>query len=386
MSLLIILLTKFINDLNIQYVYAIPLCILPLIIKSFFDKIVAFVSIIVTLLIISFMVPNSHEFIYLNMVTGIFASLTSDDLYRRAKLFTSVGIIYLLYIFSYLAFVLISDGNFTGFNLQILLMFTLNCFATLFVQPLTYIFEKLFGLVSDASLLELTDTNNKILRELENKAPGTFHHSLQVANLAETAANAVGANTLLTRVGALYHDIGKIKNPVFFSENQSNYNPHDNLEPVESKDIIIEHVKNGVLLAKKFNLPERIIDFIKSHHGTTTVLYFFHKQSLINKNVKIETFKYPGPKPHSKETSIVMIADGVEAASKSLKSPNHENIKQLVDKVTSRLMEENQFIDATITLKDIQIVKKVITDKLVSSFQLRVEYPEKNENKSNMLK
>ena len=386
MSLLIILLTKFINGLNIQYVYAIPLCILPLIIKSFFDKIVAFVSVIITLLIISFMVPNSHEFVYLNMVTGIFASLTSDDLYRRAKLFTSVGIIYLLYIFSYLAFVLISDGNFTNFNLEILLMFTLNCFATLFVQPLTYIFEKLFGLVSDASLLELTDTNNKILRELENKAPGTFHHSLQVANLAETAANAVGANTLLTRVGALYHDIGKIKNPVFFSENQSNYNPHDNLEPVESKDIIIEHVKNGVLLAKKFNLPERIIDFIKSHHGTTTVLYFFHKQSLINKNVKIETFKYPGPKPHSKETSIVMIADGVEAASKSLKSPNLENIKQLVDKVTSRLMEENQFIDATITLKDIQIVKKVITDKLVSSFQLRVEYPENNENKSNMLK
>ena len=386
LSLLIILLTKFINGLNIQYVYAIPLCILPLIIKSFFDKIVAFVSIIVTLLIISFMVPNSHEFIYLNMVTGIFASLTSDDLYRRAKLFTSVGIIYLLYIFSYLAFVLISDGNFTNFNLQILLMFTLNCFATLFVQPLTYIFEKLFGLVSDASLLELTDTNNKILRELENKAPGTFHHSLQVANLAETAANAVGANTLLTRVGALYHDIGKIKNPVFFSENQSNYNPHDNLEPVESKDIIIEHVKNGVLLAKKFNLPDRIIDFIKSHHGTTTVLYFFHKQSLINKNVKIETFKYPGPKPHSKETSIVMIADGIEAASKSLKTPNLENIKQLVDKVTSRLMEENQFIDATITLKDIQIVKKVITDKLVSSFQLRVEYPENNENKSNILK
>ena len=216
MSLLIILLTKFINGLNIQYVYAIPLCILPLIIKSFFDKIVAFVSVIITLLIISFMVPNSHEFVYLNMVTGIFASLTSDDLYRRAKLFTSVGIIYLLYIFSYLAFVLISDGNFTNFNLEILLMFTLNCFATLFVQPLTYIFEKLFGLVSDASLLELTDTNNKILRELENKAPGTFHHSLQVANLAETAANAVGANTLLTRVGALYHDIGKIKNPVFY--------------------------------------------------------------------------------------------------------------------------------------------------------------------------
>ena len=386
LSLLIILLTKFINGLNIQYVYAIPLCILPLIIKSFFDKIVAFVSVIITLLIISFMVPNSHEFVYLNMVTGIFASLTSDDLYRRAKLFTSVGIIYLLYIFSYLAFVLISDGNFTNFNLQILLMFTLNCFATLFVQPLTYIFEKLFGLVSDASLLELTDTNNKILRELENKAPGTFHHSLQVANLAETAANAIGANTLLTRVGALYHDIGKIKNPVFFSENQSNYNPHDNLEPVESKDIIIEHVKNGVLLAKKFNLPERIIDFIKSHHGTTTVLYFFHKQSLINKNVKIETFKYPGPKPHSKETSIVMIADGIEAASKSLKTPNLENIKQLVERVISRLMEENQFIDATITLKDIQIVKKVITDKLVSSFQLRVEYPEKNENKSNMLK
>ncbi len=374
--LLMVMLTKVVIDVDPQYVYAVPICMLPLLMRTFFDTRIALFTLLTTLFLIAFLVPNSFEFIYLQIMAGILASLTVNDLYRRAKLFISVGLIVGLYAISYVAFTLIHDGNLLQLSYEVLLLFVINGLAILFVQPLIYIFEKVFGLVSDASLLELSDTNSKLLRELADKAPGTFQHSLQVANIAEAAANAIGANTLLTRVGALYHDIGKLKNPVFFSENQATYSPHEDLEPEVSAKIIIDHVINGITNARKSKLPDRVIDFIRTHHGTTTVLFFLQQAQQINPDIDVEQFQYPGPKPFSKETAIVMISDGVEAASKSLKEPTAEKIVAFVDKIVNRLMDENQFLEANITLREIETVKKVLTEKLISSYHLRVSYPE----------
>ena len=374
--LLMVLLTKVVVDVNPLYVYAVPICMLPLLLRTFFDTRIALFSLMIALFLIAFLVPNSFEFMFLQMMAGILASLTVNDLYRRAKLFISVGLIVGLYVVSYIAFTLIHDGNLNQLSYDVLLLFVVNGLAILFVQPLIYIFEKVFGLVSDASLLELSDTNSKLLRELADKAPGTFQHSLQVANIAEAAANAIGANTLLTRVGALYHDIGKMKNPVFFSENQASYSPHDDLSSEVSAKIIIEHVLHGITLARKAKLPDRVIDFIRTHHGTTTVLYFYQQAKQNNVEVDIEEFQYPGPKPFSKETAIVMISDGVEAASKSLKEPTAEKIIAFVNKIVQRLMDEKQFLEANITLREIETIKKVLVEKLISSYHLRVAYPE----------
>lgn len=374
--LLMVLLTKVVVDVNPLYVYAVPICMLPLLLRTFFDTRIALFSLMIALFLIAFLVPNSFEFMFLQMMAGILASLTVNDLYRRAKLFISVGLIVGLYVISYIAFTLIHDGNLNQLSYDVLLLFIVNGLAILFVQPLIYIFEKVFGLVSDASLLELSDTNSKLLRELADKAPGTFQHSLQVANIAEAAANAIGANTLLTRVGALYHDIGKMKNPVFFSENQASYSPHDDLSSEVSAKIIIEHVLHGITLARKAKLPDRVVDFIRTHHGTTTVLYFYQQAKQNNVEVDIEQFQYPGPKPFSKETAIVMISDGVEAASKSLKEPTAEKIIVFVDKIVQRLMDEKQFLEANITLREIETIKKVLVEKLISSYHLRVAYPE----------
>lgn len=374
--LLMVLLTKVVVDVNPLYVYAVPICMLPLLLRTFFDTRIALFSLMIALFLIAFLVPNSFEFMFLQMMAGILASLSVNDLYRRAKLFISVGLIVGLYVVSYIAFTLIHDGNLNQLSYDVLLLFIVNGLAILFVQPLIYIFEKVFGLVSDASLLELSDTNSKLLRELADKAPGTFQHSLQVANIAEAAANAIGANTLLTRVGALYHDIGKMKNPVFFSENQVSYSPHDDLSSNVSAKIIIEHVLHGITLARKAKLPDRVVDFIRTHHGTTTVLYFYQQAKQNNVEVDIEQFQYPGPKPFSKETAIVMISDGVEAASKSLKEPTAEKIIVFVDKIVQRLMDEKQFLEANITLREIETIKKVLVEKLISSYHLRVAYPE----------
>lgn len=374
--LLFVLITKVAVDINPKYVYAVPICMLPLLFRTFFDTRIALFSLMISLFLIAFLVPNSFEFLYLQITAGILASLTVNDLYRRAKLFISVGLIVGLYAVSYVSFTLIHDGNLSQLSYDVLILFSINGLAILFVQPLIYIYEKVFGLVSDASLLELSDTNSKLLRELADKAPGTFQHSLQVANIAEAAANAIGANTLLTRVGALYHDIGKMKNPVFFIENQATYSPHEDLSADVSASVIIEHVINGITIARKAKLPDRVIDFIRTHHGTTTVLYFLEQARQDNPQVNIQNFQYPGPRPFSKETAIVMIADGVEAASKSLKEPTAEKITAFVEKIVQRLMDERQFLEASITLRELETVKKILTRKLISSYHLRVSYPE----------
>jgi putative nucleotidyltransferase with HDIG domain len=374
----VILVTTILMGYNTVLVFAAPLCILPLIIKTFFDARLGLFAHLLTVLLIGFIVPNSFEFVFLQIVAGIVTIQSIDQLYRRANLFISVGQIVLVYLIAYIAFTIIQEGTFLKIDLITIGLFMLNGLLMLFVQPLIYIYEKLFGLISDVSLLELSDTNSKLLKELSDQAPGTFHHSLQVANLAEAAANEIGANTLLVRVGALYHDIGKLKQPKYFSENQiASESPHNALTPKQSAQIIINHVLDGIAIAQKNKLPDRVIDFIRTHHGDSTVYYFYKKQlELDPDNTHIEDFQYTGPRPFSKETAILMMADAVEAASKSLKSPNIEQLEHFIEKIVTSKMNALQFNNSNITLSEIETVKKVLLQKLINVYQLRIEYPE----------
>jgi putative nucleotidyltransferase with HDIG domain len=243
---------------------------------------------------------------------------------------------------------------------------------------LIFIYEKIFGLVSDVSLLELSNTNSVLLRQLAEKAPGTFQHSMQVANLAEAVANEINANAMLVRTGALYHDIGKMNNSMYFIENQStNVNPHNELSNKDSARIIIDHVIDGIELAKKHRLPDRIIDFIRTHHGTSLVYYFYQQEKINNPDfVNIEDYRYPGPNPFSKETAILMMCDAAEAASKSIKEPTVQLIDSLIDKIVAKQMADGQFMNANITFRDIELVKKVLKKKLKNIYHLRIEYPD----------
>lgn len=375
--LLMVFLTTLVVNYNSSYIYIVPICILPLVLKAFFDARLGLFAHVITVLLLGFVVSNNYEYMFLQIIAGIVTILTVSELYKRANLFISVGQITLIYIVAYFAFFVIHEGSIDNLKWETFVLFILCGLATLFVQPLIYIYEKIFGLVSDVSLLELSDTNSKLLKELSNKAPGTFHHSLNVANLAEASANEIGANAMLVRVGALYHDIGKMKNPTYFTENQSTgINPHDELSSKESASIIITHVIDGIEIGKKNNLPDRIIDFIRTHHGTSVVYYFYSKEKSLKNDINIEDYKYPGPKPFSKETAILMMCDSVEAASKSLKEPTSAKIDVFVENIIGKQIENNQFINANITFKEIQSIKKVLKHKLANIFHLRIEYPE----------
>jgi hypothetical protein len=375
--LLMVFITTLVVNYNSLYIYVVPICILPLVLKAFFDSRLGLFTHVITVLLIGSIVPNSYEYMFLQIIAGIVTILTVSELYKRANLFISVGQITLIYIIAYFAFFVIHEGSIETLKWETFGMFVLCGLATLFVQPLIYAYEKLFGLVSDVSLLELSDTNTKLLKELSNKAPGTFHHSLNVANLAEASANEIGANAMLVRVGALYHDIGKMVNPTYFTENQSTgINPHDELSSKESAKIIIDHVINGIEIAKKNNLPDRVIDFIRTHHGTSVVYYFYKQEKEIDDSIDRSLFAYPGPKPFSKETAILMMCDSVEAASKSLKEPTSSKIDAFVENIINKQMSDEQFLNANITFKEIQAIKKVLKHKLANIYHLRIEYPE----------
>jgi putative nucleotidyltransferase with HDIG domain len=375
--LMVLLTTIVVKEIGAEYVYVVPLCILPLILKAFFDPRLGLFVHVLTILLLGFVVPNSFEFMFLQIIAGVVTILTVSELYRRANLFISVGQITMIYIIGYFAFFIIQEGNIEAMEWTTFGYFILCGLATLFAHPLIYFYEKIFGLVSDVSLLELSDTNTKLLKELANKAPGTFHHSLNVANLAEAAANEIGANSMLIRVGALYHDIGKMPNPTLFTENQVNsVNTLNEIDPKESAAIIIDHVINGIEIARKHKLPDRVIDFIRTHHGTSLVYYFYKKELDTKGEANMEDFKYPGPTPFSKETAILMMADSVEAASKSLKEPTSSKIDAFVEKIINSQLEQGQFLNANITLKEIQLIKKVLKKKLNNIYHLRVEYPE----------
>ena len=375
--IVMIFLTTLVVKYDAKLVYITPLCILPLVLKTFFDARLGLFVHVLTILLLGFIVPNSFEFLFLQTIAGMVTILTVSELYKRANLFISVGQITFIYVLGYFAFFIIQEGNIELIKWDYFGYFVLCGLLTLFSFPLIYIYEKMFGLVSDVSLLELSDTNSKLLKELSNKAPGTFHHSLNVANLAEAAANEIGANAMLTRVGALYHDIGKMVNPTYFTENQmSSINSHDELDPKESAKIIIDHVIIGIEIAKKNKLPDRIIDFIRTHHGTRLVHYFYSKETEKSGIASKEDFSYPGPTPFSKETAILMMADSVEAASKSLKEPTSSMLDEFVEKIIDGQLNQGQFLNANITLKEIQRIKKVLKKKLNNMYHLRIEYPE----------
>lgn len=376
--ILMLFITTIILKFQPDYLYIVPICILPLILKAFFDARLGLFTHVITVLLIGFIVPNSYEYMFLQIIAGIITILTVSELYKRVNLFISVAQITLVYIVAYFSFFIIHEGNITTLKIETFGLFLLCGMAMLFAQPLIYIYEKVFGLVSDVSLLELSDTNSKLLKLLADKAPGTFHHSLNVANLAEAAANEIGANAMLVRVGALYHDIGKMNDPTYFIENQSNnINPHNELAPKESASIIIDHVLNGIEIAKKHNLPDRIIDFIRTHHGTSLVYYFYSLEKKVMKDeVVIEDFQYKGPKPFSKETAILMMCDSVEAASKSIKKPDYTKISVFVDQIIEKQKNDGQFLNADITFKEIELIKKVLKQKLINIYHLRIEYPD----------
>jgi putative nucleotidyltransferase with HDIG domain len=372
-------LTTFILSFNGNFYYASPLCILPLTLKTFYDARLGLFTHVLTVLLLGFIVPNGFEFVFIQIIAGIVIIQTQTELHKRASIFISVSQIVIVYLLGYFSFSIIHEGNFDSLDINVAAYFITNGFLTLFVQPLIYVYEKSFGLVSDITLLEFSDTNSKLLKRLSEKAPGTFNHSLQVANLAEAAANEIGANSLLVRVGSLYHDIGKINNPTYYSENQkSSISSHEDMTPEQSAKIIIDHVDEGIKIAKKNNIPDRVIDFIRTHHGTNTVYYFYQKAKELygENNVNEKKFKYHGPTPFSKETAILMMADSVEAASKSLRIPTFEKIQDFVNQLIDKHMYGKQFEYSNITLHEIELVKKVLIKRLVNIYQLRVEYPE----------
>ena len=374
---LMIFIQTLVINYNSDYLYVVPLSILPIVLKAFFDARLGLFTHVLTILLLGFIVPNSFEFIYLHIIAGIVTILTVSELYKRANLFISVGQITLIYMLTYFAFSIIKEGDASQINSFYFMMFAANGVLSFLSIFFIYIYEKIFGLVSDVTLLELSNTNSKLLRELNEKAPGTFQHSMQVANLAEAAANEIGANSMLVRTGALYHDIGKIPNPMYFTENQTTaVNPHNDLSSEDSSKIITDHVIKGIELAKKYNLPDRIIDFIRTHHGTSTTYYFYMKEKAQNPEVDIKKFQYKGPIPFSKETAILMMCDAAEAASKSIKIPSAILIDELINKIIDKQMNEGQFLNSDITFREIEIIKKVIKKKLMNIYHLRVEYPE----------
>jgi len=359
-------------------VYVIPYCIIPLLIRTFFGNRMALFIYIITIFLISFIVPNSFEFILLESITGIITIFTVLNVNKRSELFYTSFIIFIVFSLSYLGLSLLQEGNIKTINWSMFGWFGMAAGFTIITYPFIYLFEKLFGYISDVTLLELSDTNNALLRELNLKAPGTFQHSLQVSNLAEEAIREIGGNPLLVRAGALYHDIGKMLAPAYFIENQmTGINPHDELSFEESADIIISHVIKGIEIAKANKLPEHIIDFIRTHHGTTKTQYFLRMSKNENPEIDIdaELFQYPGPIPFSKETAVLMMADSVEAASRSLKLYNTDSISQLVENIITSQVNENQFINTDITFNDIATIKNLFIKKMLNIYHVRIEYP-----------
>ena len=357
--------------------YVLPFCILPIVIKAFYDEVLAAFVHILAILLIAFVAPNGFEFLFLQLIAGLVAIFSLVAIRKRSQLINTVLLIFGAYVLSDLALVLIQEGHWRLINYVHFSWFAASALLTILAVPLVYLFEKAFGFLSDVTLMELADTNSTLLRKLATKAPGTFQHSMQVANLAEQAILKIGGNPLLVRTGAMYHDIGKMAEPQYFIENQvGGLNPHDELEPEESARIIIDHVIKGVELAKKHRLPEVLIDFIRSHHGTSTVRYFLHKyQEIHGYNAEINRFQYPGPPPFSKETAVLMMADACEAASRSLKEYSAESINNLVENLINGQAAEKQFDNADVTYKDITTIKKMFKKMLLNIYHVRIEYP-----------
>ncbi len=362
---------------NLPSLYYIPFCIVPIIIRILFDTRLALYLHLLVVLIAGFFVPNSFEFVFFQTTAGMVAIYSIKNLIKREQLLISASFILAAYFISFVGIALLREGSFNQIEWINFLPFIFSVLLSLLAYPLIYAFERVFGITSDVALIELTNTNNKLLRELAFKAPGTFQHSLQVANLAEAAIFKIGGNSLLVRAGALYHDIGKMENPQYFIENQNTaVSPHDKLPYEQSAQIIIKHVHKGIEITRKNKLPENVIDFIRTHHGNTRVDYFYQSflKNSPEKFVDENIFRYPGPIPFSKETGVLMLADSVEAASRSLKNPDAQNINDLVERIINYKLEQDQLDNCDLTLKDLETIKLIFKTMLMSIYHVRIDY------------
>lgn len=377
-----VIVTRFISKVPEMSIYLIPFAIIPVVIRTFYDPRLALFILLVTMMITGFLVPNSFEFVFLNFLGGVVVIFTLTNTYRRGKLFFSSSMVFLTMSAVYFGIAIIQERDIRTIDYFNFAWFAGNAALILISYPLIFIFEKTFGFLSDATLFELSDTNQPLLRRLAEEAPGSFQHSMQVANLAEDAARAIGANPLLIRAGALYHDIGKVGDAEYFTENQADgFNPHDLKEPDDSARLIIRHIERGLELARKSNLPEQIIDFIRTHQGTTKAYYFYRKFKDRYPNTEIDPsiFSYPGPKPFTRETALLMMVDSVEAASRSLKVYSEDTIRNLVETIIDHQVQEDQFTEAPITFKDITDVKNALVKRLNTIYHARISYPKKEE-------
>lgn len=376
--LLMSALTALVSNQSPDLVLIVPLCIVPIMMRVFFDMRVALYVHVTTIIILANMVPNPFEFIFYQLIAGMMSIVAVRNFENRSKFFLVSGVIFLSYALIYTFGVLSQESTLNGITAGRYLVFFFNALLTLLSYPLIYLFERAFGLTTNLTLMELSSTNNPALRELSRNAPGTFQHAMQVANISEDLINEIGGNALLAKVGALYHDIGKVEAPLYFTENQNGgFNPHDELDNRESASIIIQHVRSGLELAKKYHLPPSVQDFIRTHHGTTVTGYFYAKQ--VNEHpdepLNIADFQYPGPTPYSRETAVVMIVDSVEAACKSLKDHDSQSINQLVDRIVDSKISQNQLENCNLTFGDITRIRKMLKTKMLSIYHARISYP-----------
>ena len=363
---------------NFLSVYMLPFAMVPIFVRVFMDSRTAFVCHVTMILICTTAVRYQYEFIIIQLVAGLIAIYSLRELTRRAQVFKTAILVGIGSTFVYLALQLMQDNDFSNMDHDMYYHFVVNAVLLLIAYPMMYIIEKMFGFVSSVTLFELSNTNRGLLRDLSEIAPGTFQHSITVGNLAAEIANKIGANALLVRTGALYHDIGKMKNPVFFTENQAGVNPHDTLTYQESARIIISHVTEGVKLAERENLPTIIRDFIVTHHGTGITKFFYikYKNEHPEEEVDPAPFTYPGPNPFTREQAILMIADGVEAASRSLPEYTEESISTLVNRMIDQDVTDGYFKECPITFRDLAIAKLVLIERLKAIYHTRISYPE----------
>ena len=363
---------------SLSSIYIVPFAMIPIIVRIFLDSRTAFMAHVTIILLCSITLRFPHEFILLQVVAGMVSIYSLRELSQRSQLLRTALVVFASYALLYFAFELIHEDDLTKLNTRMYIYFMINGILLLFAYPLLFILEKTFGFTSNVTLVELSNINNSLLREMSEIAPGTFQHSLQMANLAAEAANKIGAKSQLVRTGALYHDIGKMVNPAFFTENQSGVNPHKSLNYEQSAQVIISHITDGLKLAEKHNLPKVIKDFISTHHGRglTKYFYIFYKNEHPDEEVDAEKFRYPGPNPFTKEQAILMMADSVEAASRSLPEYTEESIGTLVDKIIDAQVAEGFFKECPITFKDIALVKALFKEKLKTMYHTRISYPE----------
>ena len=365
-------------------VYLVPFAIAPIFIRVFMDSRTAFNAHVTMVLICAVAVKYQYEFVIVQIVAGLIAIYSLRELERRSQIFLTALLVTLGSMAVYLALQLIQSDDMSKLDASMYIHFAINGFFLLFAYPMMLVIEKTFGFVSTVTLFELSNTNNALLRRMSEVAPGTFQHSIMVGNLGAEIANRIGAKAQLVRTGALYHDIGKLENPAFFTENQAGVNPHSKLTEIESARIIVGHVTEGLKMAEKKNLPAVITDFIRTHHGRGLAKFFYIKYKNAHPDEEVDTapFSYPGPNPQTREQAILMMADSVEAASRSLSDYSEESISQLVNRIIDSQLAEGFFTDCPITFYDISQAKQVLIERLMSIYHTRIKYPRlKQQNK-----